>query len=353
MHDFNQFSEMLSEGRSRGESMEEVIIAAVNGKPEGNKKHDISAEAGIKVADFLKKSGVRGKGVVLGAGTYPVSADWAQFWPGGKVPGSTKTPKTDFMIGKARISLKTGSQAQLMSGGRNESTATFNAALDSTKSTIAPKIVKNIEGMLAGLAPASVAKGGLKQEIAKGKDKVVMAADKAHKEMMKELGNLFSTNKEFANAFAFEAMSGDVKFDDSKAACTHFLVTDWDGDNCSYHKVTDKSYVSNIANKMDLSVRFKTTSVKKKVDGKETKTGAYRYWSVVGLIVGKLTEEFEELENNPNLNEGMISNAFDKIKAWMQKFLAKVTDYLLKSTANIFKFMEIQPIVSIATNIAF
>jgi len=241
----------------------------------------------------------------------------------------------------------------LMSGGRNESTATFNAAVEATKTTIAPKIVKKIEGMLAGLAPASVAKGNLKKEVAKGKDKIVMAADKAHKEMMKELGNLFSTNKEFANAFAFEAMSGDVKFDDSKAACTHFLVCDWDGDNCSYHKVTDKSYVSNIAGKMDLSVRFKTTSVKKKVDGKETKTGAYRYWSVVGLIVGKLTEEFEELENNPNLNENMITNMFDKLKAWMQTFLAKVTDYMLQSTANVFKFMQIQPVISIATNIAF
>ena len=352
MHKFNEFTEVLSEGRSRGESMEEVIIAAVNGKPEGSPKHDISAEAGVKVADFLKKSGIRGKGVVLGADNYPVSAEWASFWPG-KVPGSTKTPKTDFIIGKARISLKTGSQAQLMSGGRNESTATFNAALNATKSSIAPKVVKKIEKMLEGLAPASVAKGGLKQEIAKGKDKMVMAADKAHKEMMKELGNLFSTNKEFANAFAFEAMSGDVKFNDSKAACTHFLVTDWDGDNCSYHKVTDKSYVSNIANKMDLSVRFKTTSVKKKVDGKETKTGEYRYWSVVGLIVGKLTEEFDALENNPNLTEGMISNAFDKLKSWLKGILSKITDYMLQSTAHFMKFMAIQPVVSVVTNIAF
>jgi hypothetical protein len=352
MHKFNEFTEILSEGRSRGESMEEVIISAVNGKPVGNAKHDIDKEAGVKVAAFLKKNGVRGKGVVLGADNYPVSAEWASFWPG-KVPGSTKTPKTDFMVGKARISLKTGSQAQLMSGGRNESTATFNAALNATKSSIAPKVVKKIEGMLEGLAPASVAKGGLKQEIAKGKDKMVMAADKAHKEMMKELGNLFSTNKEFANAFAFEAMSGDVKFNDSKAACTHFLVTDWDGDNCSYHKVTDKSYVSNIARKMDLSVRFKTTSVKKKVDGKETKTGEYRYWSVVGLIVGKLTEEFDALENNPNLNEGMISNAFDKLKSWLKGILSKITDYMLQSTAHFMKFMAIQPVVSVVTNIAF
>ena len=352
MHKFNEFSEILSEGRSRGESMEEVIISAVNGKPVGNAKHDIDKEAGVKVAAFLKKSGIRGKGVVLGADNYPVSAEWASFWPG-KVPGSTKTPKTDFIIGKARISLKTGSQAQLMSGGRNESTATFNAALNATKSSIAPKVVKKIEKMLEGLAPASVAKGGLKQEIAKGKDKMVMAADKAHKEMMKELGNLFSTNKEFANAFAFEAMSGDVKFNDSKAACTHFLVTDWDGDNCSYHKVTDKSYVSNIANKMDLSVRFKTTSVKKKIDGKDTKTGEYRYWSVVGLIVGKLTEEFEELENNPNLNEGMITNAFNKLKSWLKGILAKITDYMLQSTAHFMKFMAIQPVISVVTNIAF
>jgi hypothetical protein len=352
MHKFNEFTEVLAEGRSRGESMEEVIIAAVNGKPEGNAKHDIDKEAGVKVAKFLAKNGMRGKGKVLGADNYPVSAEWASFWPG-KVPGSTKTPKTDFMIGKARISLKSGSQAQLMSGGRNESTATFNAALEATKSSIAPTVVKKIEKMLEGLAPASVAKGNLKKEVAKGKDKMVMAADKAHKEMMKELGTLFTKNKEFANAFAFEAMSGDVKFANSAATCSHFLVCDFDGTNCSLHKVTDKSYVSKIAGKMDLSVRFKSTSVKKKVDGKETKTGEYRYWSVVGLIVGKLTEEFDALENNPNLNEGMISNVFDKIKAFLKNIFAKITDYMLQSTAHFMKFMAIQPVVSVVTNIAF
>ena len=352
MHKFNEFTEVLSEGRSRGESMEEVIISAVNGKPVGNAKHDIDKEAGIKVADFLKKNGMRGKGKVLGADNYPVSSEWAQFWPG-KVPGSTKTPKTDFMVGKARISLKSGSQAQLMSGGRNESTATFNAALEATKGSIAPKVVKKIEGMLEGLAPASVAKGNLKKEVAKGKDKMVMAADKAHKEMMKELGTLFTTNKEFANAFAFEAMSGDVKFANSAATCSHFLVCDFDGSNCKLKKVTDKSYVSSIANKMDLSVRFKTTSVKKKVDGKETKTGQYRYWSVVSLIVGKLTEEFDALENNPNLNEGMISNAFDKMKSWLKGILSKITNYMLQSTGHFMKFMQIQPVVSVVSNIAF
>ena len=352
MHKFNEFSEMLSEGRSRGESMEEVIISAVNGKPVGNAKHDIDKEAGVKVAAFLKKNGVRGKGVVLGADNYPVSAEWASFWPG-KVPGSTKTPKTDFTVGKARISLKSGSAAQLMSGGRNESIATFNAALTSTKSSIAPKVVKKIEKMLDGLAPASVAAGGLKDEIAKGKDKVVMAADKAHKEMMKELGTLFTSNKEFANAFAFEAMSGEVKFGGSMAACSHFLVCDFDGTKTSLHKVTDKAYVSKIAKQMNLSVRFKTTSVKKKIDGKEVKTGEYRYWSVVGLIVNKLTEEFEELENNPDLNEGMISDLLMKAKEWMSKIFAKITDYMLQSTAHFMKFMQIQPVISIASNIVF
>jgi len=352
MKNFNEFSELLSEGRSRGESMEEVIIAAVNGKPQGNAKHDIDKEAGVKVAKFLAKKGFRGKGKVLGADNYPVSAEWAEFWPG-KVPGSTKTPKTDFTVGKARISLKSGSAAQLMSGGRNESIATFNAALNSTKSSIAPKVVKKIEKMLDGLAPASVAAGGLKDEIAKGKDKVVMAADKAHKEMMKELGTLFTSNKEFANAFAFEAMSGEVKFGGSMAACSHFLVCDFDGTKTSLHKVTDKAYVSKIAKQMNLSVRFKTTSVKKKIDGKEVKTGEYRYWSVVGLIVNKLTEEFEELENNPDLNEGMTSDLLMKAKEWMSRIFAKITDYMLQSTAHFMKFMQIQPVVSIASNIVF
>ena len=68
------------------------------------------------------------------------------------VPGSTKTPKTDFVIGKNKISLKSGSAAQLMSGGRNESIATFYTALNSVEGMqkkMIDKLTKMFEGSCA------------------------------------------------------------------------------------------------------------------------------------------------------------------------------------------------------------
>ena len=49
--------------------------------------------------------------------------------------------------------------------------------------------------------------------------------------------------------------------------------------------------VSKIANQMKVSVRFKSSS--QKVGGK--KTGKYKYWSAVGLIVDKLEEEMKPI----------------------------------------------------------
>ena len=147
-----KFKAYITEGRSRGEAMEDVIVSAVNGKPQGDKKFNLDAEAGIRVAKFLKQNGITGKGQVLGADQIEVTPEWSKFWDG-KVPPTTKTPKTDFMVGKAKISLKSGDAAQLMSGGRNESLATFYAALEKTKGDMDKKIADKLTSMFEGLAP--------------------------------------------------------------------------------------------------------------------------------------------------------------------------------------------------------
>ena len=49
---------LLSEARSRGEEMEELIIAAVNGSKEPKSKYGIPAGAGKNVAKFLKAKGI-------------------------------------------------------------------------------------------------------------------------------------------------------------------------------------------------------------------------------------------------------------------------------------------------------
>lgn len=343
-----KFKQYLEESRSRGEAMEDVIVSAVNGKPQGNTKYKIPAEAGVRVAQFLKKNRVTGTGQVLGADTIDVSNKWKEFF-GGTVPASTKTPKTDFVIGKNRISLKTGSAAQLMSGGRNESLATFYTALEQTQDSIQPKVVKKLETMFQNLAPSSVSATNLRQAIKDQKDEMVTKANDAHKQMMTELSSIFDSSPDFRNSFAYEAMSGEVKFDKNIGSCTHFLVTDFDGQNSALHSVKDQKYVSNIASKMKVSVRFKTTSVKKKVSGKTVKTGEYRYWSAVGLILDKMNEEAEQLMNSEYLTENIVVNFFKRVWDRIKSIFSDVIKFVKEKVQNVFQFLEVEPMVSVNT----
>ena len=289
-----------------------------------------------------------GKAQVLGAEQIDVSELWSQYWPEGKVPASTKTPKTDIMIGRKKISLKTGGAAQLMSGGKNESIATFYAAVDQLG--IDPDdggIYKKIEKAIKNLAPASVAAGALKSEIAKGKDQAVKKADSAHKVLMNDLNKLFTSNPKFAFEFCYEAMSGDIKFGKNLGACTHFLTCDFSGDNAHLVPVTNASYVNKVVKKTKVSVRFKTTS--EKAGGK--KTGRYKYWSAVGLVTNKLDEEIQAA--GEILTEGILSNIISKVKAFAINLWEKIGSYISKSWENLLDFLGLTPDVRFNNRINF
>jgi len=323
--------------------MEHAIVTALNGKEKPQK--GIPRGAGSKVVKSLR---LTGKAQVLGAEQIDVSELWSQYWPGGKVPASTKTPKTDIMIGRKKISLKTGGAAQLMSGGKNESIATFYAAVDQLG--IDPDdggIYKKIEKAIMNLAPASVAAGALKAEIAKGKDQAVKKADAAHKVLMNDLNKLFASNPKFAFEFCYEAMSGDIKFGKNLGACTHFLTCDFSGDNAHLVPVTNASYVNKVVKKTKVSVRFKTTS--EKVGG--AKTGRYKYWSAVGLVTNKLDEEIQAA--GELLTEGILSNIISKVKAFAVNLWKKIGSYISKSWENLLDFLGLTPDVRFNNRIDF
>jgi len=341
----------IFEGRSRGEAMEEVIVSAVNGKPEPDPTFGIDAAAGEEVAKFLNQNGIKGSAKVLGADQMDVTKEWAKFWDG-SVPSSTKTPKTDFIVGNVKISLKTGGAAQLMSGGKNESVATFYAALEKTKGNMQKELVDKLTNMFEGLAPSSVASGELSKVIKAKSDEIVNKANAAHKELMSELSGIFAKNIDFRDAFAYEAMSGEVKFGGNLGTCTHFLVTDFDGKNSALHSVSDSKYVSKIANQMKVSVRFKTTSVKQTSGGKTTKTGEYRYWSVVGLLLDKM---HEDLQNMPEdmLTENAITDFFKNVWNRIKAAFKKAMDYVKENVKNLFDFLEVTPDVSFNNKVVF
>ena len=107
------------------------------------------------------------------------------------------------------------------------------------------------------------------------------------------------------------------------------------------------AYVSKVAGQMKVSVRFKTTSVKKK----GVKTGEYRYASVVGLNVQKMHEEAEMLLNSTNLTEGVVSDWFKRQLTRMKEAFAKAYAYAKKSLKNAIDFLQVEPIIRVKTKV--
>jgi len=211
----------------------------------------------------------------------------------------------------------------------------------------ASALIKKIEDAVLSLAPASVAAGDLKGEIQKGKDKAVMRANAAHKILQKDLNSLFQSNPRFGFEFIYEAMTGEVKFGGNLGTCTHFLTCEFDGDNAHLIPVTNEQYVRKILKRTKVSVRFKTTS--QKTGGK--KTGAYKYWSVVGLVTNKLLEEIESAGDL--LTEGILSNIIQKVKDFAMRTWNKVKEWVSKSWQNLLDFLGFEPVVSFQNNISF
>ena len=109
--------------------------------------------------------------------------------------GTDTTPKTDIKIGDKNFSVKIG-LAQLMSGGKAESTATFQAAVKNSNPDLvkSPQYKKTTQ-VLEGFVKNTLAPSKLRPLIKSGTDKVVNAAEKAHKDCMTELGKLFNESE--------------------------------------------------------------------------------------------------------------------------------------------------------------
>lgn len=352
------FSEHLEEpalaeaARSRGEEMEYAIIAAFEGKSRTGTSIPISV--GNKIRDTLvNRYRIKGPADSLGQANLPVTREWAKYWEPESVPGSTRTPKTDIRLGKYRVSVKMGA-SQLMGGGVNESLATFYAAADNIRGA-KRRMLGEIETQISNLAPSSVAQGQLAGEIKKGKDQVVMAANAAHKVLQSLMRETFESNPQFANYFVHEAMSGDVKFGSrSPARADRILSVSPNGDKVEWYSIDDEGFLARVASRAKVTVRFKTTSVKTK----EGKTGQYRYWSVIALIVDKMNEEFGALERElPFLNESrvrdFITGIYDRIKDFIGKLWGKIRDFLAQGIKYILQFLGLEPEVSFSDLIDF
>lgn len=343
------FKSYLIEGdTSRAFDMEHVIVSSAGG-PEFTSK-SISSEVGDKIVKNLK---LDGKGA-FPENKYPASKRWNEHFPKGGAKGSTLTPKTDFLIGKRRISLKTG-DAQLMSGGRNEAEATFSVAAEMSGTKLDKAVMdmqKHIENLLPSTDMTKMGIKGSKTELRKKdlfKDiDILDRADKAHHAFKNDLRSLFAKNDKFASAFVFEAMTGKVKFDDSVGTADHFLVTDYDG-NAKIHKVTDMNdgYVKKISKQVKPDVKFKSTqkvsAAHKSIENPKGKTGFYTFWSAVGVGINMVVKESIENSEDDMLTEGWIRDVVSKIKNWFGKFWQSIKKQIGDSWSKLMEFAGVTP----------
>ena len=351
------FKNYLTEGSLKAEDYEAAIVVGfhkITGQKFDVEKSGVGAktmsvlennpaalEAGEKIAIAVKKHFKLGnvKSEQYGRAKSSLTGEWKKY-------GATDTtPKTDILIGNKRLSLKIG-MAQLMSGGKSESLATFYAATNSVSNEIRKDPnYKLTEDIVNDFVTASVAPSQLRPLIKSGENELVNKGEKAHKAAMSAMVKLFQNNRDFKIAFAREAMSGFVKYgNNSNSAAEFMLVSTHDGRSVSIHSVYDDKYCEKIADAMKVQVRFKTSS--RKLKG--VKTGEYNFWSVISLIVNAMSEGSHP--TNEMINENIFNKIKNRVKGVYKNILSKVK----KSVLNLISFLTPEkPDVRVNTKVKF
>jgi hypothetical protein len=320
------------------------VFATIQKNPNAQDAGRKIAEAVLKQYPALKNKNAEQYG--------RAKATLTDFW---KAQGATDiTPKTDVLIGDMRFSVKIG-LAQLMSGGKAESTATFEAATKNSNPELkkSPQYKKTTD-VLEGFVKSTLAPSKLRPLIKSGTNEVVNKAERAHKDCMEELGKLFNESKSFKVEFAREAMSGYEKFGKtSNAAAEFMLVASADGAQVKIHSVDDDKYCLKIANAMKLQARFKTSqrtlASMKSPTNKKGGTGEYNFWSVISLIVDSM-QDSEDLNESIELQEIKLLKV---IRGWVTKTWRKVTAFFKGGLIKLKKFLGVQPDPSFNNKIKF
>lgn len=166
------------------------------------------------------------------------------------------------------------------------------------------------------------------------------AANTAHKEVMADVRDLFANSRSFKKEVMYEAITGCAKFCGccnrnicgcSKAVPTHMLTMNKDGTSAGLVEINDE-YIEKIYDKVNISVRMKSTSRLTSVEGKKVKRGGYNWWSAFGLTVsGFQTEERQTFREFANDIETPSNNAGEYVrqaKQWIGKDIGRLLEFL-------------------------
>lgn len=149
--------------------------------------------------------------------------------------GKNKTPKTDIMANKNKISLKKSGGSQLMSAGQDEAVSTFEAAMETFSQTNRRQVLQMIDDIQNKMGSMSEKGtiGDLEKKIASGKklsDRETKSAAELStlnvntQELNKSLNDVFQS-LDFKSHFCFEAATGNIKFEPTPDAAANVIVT--------------------------------------------------------------------------------------------------------------------------------
>ena len=270
-----------SSGNPRGEDWESLIAVAVNKinglkwseGEEWKRAEKFWADyetASMKLGNaFVKELKIKGLLKQLGSATLDTNKDWK---------GINKTPKTDLLYGKQKISLKKSGGSQLMSAGKDESISTFEAAMsmysiDKSGKTKVNNVMKEIENRMGKLSTATTI--SRLEDLRDSGKKLSKTDEDAIEEMEglqleaeflnKKLNSLFE-DQIFKQYFCWEAATGETKFKPSPNGISNKLVVFNDTGSISNTLILDSPNKAGktIAGKNSFYVSFKTGGSKSK-----------------------------------------------------------------------------------------
>jgi hypothetical protein len=302
------------------------------------------------------------------------------------------TSKADVMLGKHQVSVK-GPEARLMSGVKTESLATLYAAFE----TINVKdLGLDLETIINDFVSKVKTEGAeFNSRTLKKQDPKTLSATnkKAFKDLQKQMDvkklaeaafkKAFATGQgEFAQAFAWEAMSGEKKFVKAGVADA-MLVWPYNLRSVVWHPnlSLNHKYVTGVAKQMKFSANVKSNRIEKTIGGVKTKTG-YTISQTVSLAMKTAEEEFDDAKNESidqrmNLENMLMEGKIDEAKltdmlkgiwqrlknaiatAWakltqmISNLLSDLTTAIKGGMNSLLWAFELEPVLSVNTKVKF
>lgn len=304
----------------------------------GKSKFAVDSDSVYQFAQLLKKK-TKGSNATSAGQSSPATTE---FWKTHTGKGKD-TSKADVLIDSHRVSIK-GPDARLMSGVKEESLATLYAAFETIGvENIGLELEEIINGFVSRVKTIgdTMTSRALKKQDPK---KLSAENKKAFKELetqvniKKQAEAAFKkafNNKEFADAFAWEAMSGEQKFGDTEGMADSMLVWDYDLKSLVWHSnlTLSNPYVKKVSSKMKFSADVKSNSYDKK--GKKY---GYSISQTVALAMKTVKKDFESGINecvdsynqlHNQLNEGVINEV--ALTALLKKVWAKLKNVIKKA----------------------